>query len=220
LCLAFLLGACAGGSDVASSSSGVFPATQVAVASKTDKALSPMQAHMAARNQVDPQGRKGNTMVKLATNVERDLREMKSDFKGLKALALRVEETPAGRLAAIQTAAGDEDSTARIKAVRIGDHAGKTRLVFDVEGRLGYSHEVDNKQKVLLISMAAAAFDAPKQKVFSHSQMLKAYVAKPSKDGKILVALKLNERAKVLKSKDLGVNAQGVRRVYLDIAPL
>jgi hypothetical protein len=46
----------------------------------------------------------------------------------------------------------------RVLAMRIGEHADKTRLAFDLSGAVAYRHDLDNGEKLLVIELPDAAW--------------------------------------------------------------
>ncbi len=193
-------------------------------------ALSPEEQHRLAKAQVEPTKMvqhnayvKNAKDVKLAENthsrvveMEREIDIVKKDFKGLKDTIKRADVASAS--SAIAPASGT--NFAHVKALRTGEHPGKTRLVLDVDASTDFKYELDNKQGLLVIRLPAAQWNAPSEKVFKNSRILQAYAAKPAKNGGALVALKLKGPAKVLASSKLGKNAAGSYRIFLDVAPL
>ncbi len=192
-------------------------------------ALSPEEQHRLARAQVEPTKMvqhndyvKKAKDVKLAENthsrvveLERDVGAVQKDFKGLKDTIQRADVASAS--SAIAPASG---AAAHVKALRTGEHPGKTRLVFDLDAAADFKYELDNKQGLLVIRLPSAQWDAPRERVFNNSKILQAYAAKSAQNGGALVALKLKGPAKVITSQKLGKNAAGDYRIFLDVAPL
>ncbi len=83
-----------------------------------------------------------------------------------------------------------------------------------------FKFELDNAQNLLVISLQGARWDTAQERVYKNNKILQAYAAKAAKTGGSVVAIKLRGPAKVLRSAKLGKNAAGMRRIFLDIAPL
>ncbi|HOO82326.1 MAG TPA: hypothetical protein PK513_07485 [Alphaproteobacteria bacterium] len=190
--------------------------------------LSPEEQHARARALVEPDKMvQHNMYVKNADEVrqaqldkdsservvkmERDIGFVQNEFKGLKNMFARDD---------IASVAGNSGALVSVKGVRLGEHPGKTRLVFDLDGPADFKFNLDNAQKLLVISLPGAGWTAAQEHVYKNNKILQAYAAKAAKAGGSVVVVKLRAPAKVLSSAKLGKNAAGMHRIFLDIALL
>ncbi|MFA5592670.1 MAG: AMIN domain-containing protein [Micavibrio sp.] len=106
-----------------------------------------------------------------------------------------------------------------VKAVRIGEHGTKTRLVFDLGGavRPSYKVDVDNGERLLVIDMpgsdwAAAATGSAK------SPLIDGWAAQKTPSGGATVAVQLKKTARVLSTEYIGPEGANAARLVIDVA--
>jgi len=104
-----------------------------------------------------------------------------------------------------------------VRALRTGEHPGKTRLVLDLTGESKYRADIDNEENLLLIELSDAGWSAASQKLMNHP-LIKGYSTQAAPNGGTILALELKKPVKILGSSALKPNAQYGNRIYLDIA--
>lgn len=62
-----------------------------------------------------------------------------------------------------------------VQAVRLGEHPGKVRIVLDVNGKTSYTADLDNGEKILVVELPEAAWNAGTQQAFSGNPVLASY---------------------------------------------
>jgi len=124
---------------------------------------------------------------------------------------------PVARAAAPSQPASGGGGATVVRAVRTGEHPGKTRLVLDLTGASKYRADIDNDENLLLIELSDAGWSAAEQKLMNHP-LIKGYTTQASGNGGTILALELKKPAKILGSAALKPNAQYGNRIYLDLA--
>ncbi len=133
---------------------------------------------------------------------------------------------PARELNTIAPAAGPSvpspapsSSGTAVQNIRLGDHPGKTRLVMDLSGASSFSPQIDNNEKILLIELPNAAWNADTQKNLS-SGLISGFRAQPGPQGGTIVAFELKKPVRIIASEALPPSDGSGNRIYLDLAPL
>jgi len=62
-----------------------------------------------------------------------------------------------------------------VQAVRLGAHPGKVRIVLDVNGKTSYTADLDNGEKILVVELPEAAWNASAQQAFNGNPVLASY---------------------------------------------
>jgi hypothetical protein len=97
--------------------------------------------------------------------------------------------TPAATPAKTQSPSG-----LSVLDLRLGEHAGKTRLVFDVTGTTTFRADLDNAEKILIVEIEKAAWNAAATKTLS-SPMVQSYSTQALDGGngvRVILVLKKN----------------------------
>lgn len=106
-----------------------------------------------------------------------------------------------------------------VRALRVGQHSDKTRLVIDASKKTSYSVDLDNQENLLIIEMPDARWTAPRQKSFARSSILKSYSVEDMNGGKgSRVILSLKKVTKVLKEQALPPGPNPNYRIFLDLS--
>ena len=107
-----------------------------------------------------------------------------------------------------------------IHNVRFGEHKGGiTRLVLDSEKALSFSYDLDNTEKLLVITLNGAAWTAKDADSIRKSKMVTSYSANTAGNMTTLV-LQLKRPAKITKTLALKPNTDSKsHRIVFDISP-
>ncbi|MGZ9109229.1 MAG: hypothetical protein ACXW4B_10475 [Micavibrio sp.] len=71
-----------------------------------------------------------------------------------------------------------------VKNVRVGEHSGTTRLVFDMNGKTKFTHDLDNTEKLLLIELPEAGWTAPRQWSSADAPLIESWSVQAMEGGK------------------------------------
>jgi hypothetical protein len=105
----------------------------------------------------------------------------------------------------------------QVQQLRIGAQADKTRLVLDTTAPARISYDVDNAEKILVITIPKAQWAGAVKGVAANNPLISAWQANKAADGVQLV-LQLKQPVKVLGSNQLAATATASDRVYVDLA--
>jgi hypothetical protein len=127
---------------------------------------------------------------------------------------------PAVMAAAPMAIAPSSGSDLSVTDVRVGEHPGKTRLVMDLSAFAPkYSADLDNAERVLVIDLPGAAWDAATSRALDNSPVVKAYTAQSTDTGtRVVVELKTN--AKLTMNTAMAPNSVHGNRIVLDVSAL
>lgn len=106
-----------------------------------------------------------------------------------------------------------------VKDLRIGQHAGKVRLVMDLNQQASFTTDLDNQENILIIELPDARWNAATQKSFgSKSPLLKSYSVEPINNGngsRVIISLKRS--AQIQKTQALPPGPNPNYRIYMDL---
>lgn len=131
--------------------------------------------------------------------------------------AAKGEETKPAPVVAAPTA---DVSVPTLQHIRVGDDAGKTRLVLDMNKKVPYTYDLDNTEKILIIDVDAHAVSAVKSATFDKSPLISSYAAEVGSDGKARVVLQLRRAVKVMATSTLPPNGDKGDRVVIDLGAM
>jgi hypothetical protein len=102
--------------------------------------------------------------------------------------------------------------------LRLGEHTGKTRLVFDVNGAVTFRADLDNAEKILIVEIEKAAWNAAAAKTLS-SPMVQSYSTQALDGGNgVRVILVLKKNATISSQSLLKPEgAQANHRIVIDL---
>jgi predicted small lipoprotein YifL len=106
-----------------------------------------------------------------------------------------------------------------ITSIRVGDYPDKTRLVIDVGAPITFTHDIDNAERILVITTSAKSLSAPMQGAFTTSPLVSAYSAEKTADGSVRLVLQLRAAVKVVKAQALGPSEGKGHRIMFDLIP-
>lgn len=106
-----------------------------------------------------------------------------------------------------------------VTAVRIGEHATKTRLVFDLtsKSKPEFKYDLDNGEKVLMVELPGSAWSG-KTVGKPNSPLIAGWNAQKGSAGGSAVAIQLKKDARILSTEFLGSDGKDPSRLVLDIA--
>ncbi len=107
-----------------------------------------------------------------------------------------------------------------VTGVRIGEHAGKTRLVFDLKtgAKPAFTYDLDNTEQLLLIDLPGASWDAKAAAGRPASPMIAGWTATKTAAGGTSVAIELKKTARVLSTEYLKAEGKDPARLVVDVA--
>lgn len=104
--------------------------------------------------------------------------------------------------------------------LRTGEHRGKTRLVLDLNKPGQFQYDIDNNEKLLVVQLPGAKWNAKTAGQIRRSPFVSAYSAQSLPGGGTVLVIQLKKQARVSDAKALKPNPQFGHRIYLDIAAL
>lgn len=105
-----------------------------------------------------------------------------------------------------------------MNAVRIGEHPGKTRIVLDLNAKADFTADLDNAEKILVVELPGAQWNASAHQSFSDSPLLSAYDVNPSNGGKgSILILKLKGPATILYKAAMAADTGTGQKIVIDI---
>ncbi len=106
-----------------------------------------------------------------------------------------------------------------VTAMRIGEHASKTRLVFDLSSKTkpDFSYDLDNEEKLLMIDMPSSSWDGKDSGKPANSLMVSGWSAQPLANGGSAVAIQLKKDARVLSTEFLKAEGKDPAKIVIDI---
>jgi hypothetical protein len=110
----------------------------------------------------------------------------------------------------------------QITNLRVGEHADKTRLVFDAvssPAKIRYTVDLDNGEKILVLELPDSGWSAPATQNFTGAPILVSYKTEKSAGGGTLVIFQLKNPAKILYQGQIAGDGKGTRLI-LDLAKL
>lgn len=110
------------------------------------------------------------------------------------------------------------DGGALVRGVRFGMHPDKARVVIDVSSPTDYSYDIDNIEKVMMISLPHANWKTVAQRMNIGSDIIESWSYQPGPDGGSALILQLKGAAKVIGRNALPANGGKGPRIYIDIA--
>tara|TARA_R110001592_G_scaffold20926_20_gene84832 strand:- start:47997 stop:49268 length:1272 start_codon:yes stop_codon:yes gene_type:complete len=101
--------------------------------------------------------------------------------------------------------------------LRSGKHPGKTRLVIEVTRTTKYKVVIDHLRNVLRIKLYDTQWNLSPQENFTKSDLLGTYVARPQKDGSVILEVRMKKKTKILDTMILRPNVSAKHRVVIDL---
>ena len=106
-----------------------------------------------------------------------------------------------------------------VKSLRIGQHSDKVRLVLDVSKTTPYSADLDAQERLLIIELPGAQWNAARQQSFSRSKLLQSYSVEPINNGAgSRVVITLKGPTQLIKQQALPPGSNPNHRIFLDLS--
>lgn len=141
--------------------------------------------------------------------------EPKSALQKIDASRVKTHSAPKQEAASPQSGQG-----AIVQKIRIGQHADKTRFVFDLSRATDYSFNLDGKARVLLIKIPEAQWADKVAQSYSRHAFLDSYSVKHDHNGDLNVAIAFKKPAKVIFNSAYKPGDGRGDRLVFDVAPL
>ncbi len=106
----------------------------------------------------------------------------------------------------------------RIKNLRVGEHANKTRIVLDLDQAALFQARLNTTKNILYIEIPDGIWDTQTEQVFDTHPLILAYMAKPLHNGGTRLAIRLRSNVELLMSAAFPQNANKPHRLVFDIA--
>lgn len=105
--------------------------------------------------------------------------------------------------------------------LRVGEHADKSRIVFDTNHKTNFSIDLDNDEKLIIIELPEARWIDGSSKTFKDSKLLESYSVEPLNNGTgTMIVLALKKTTKILREKRLSPDGENsYHRIYFDLSP-
>jgi len=105
-----------------------------------------------------------------------------------------------------------------VLGLRLGEHPGRTRLVFDITGPVSFRTDLDNGEKILIVEIEKAAWTGTVQKNLS-SPLVQSYTVQPIDNGGVRIIMTLKAEASVASEKLLAADDNAANaRLVIDLA--
>ena len=210
----------------------------VEMEAEDDAEISPLEAHMRARKNVHPAQTK--TASKYTKRYDPDGQEIHMRTLRLEPIDSMQSDTPeptqyaraditviprtkpefSGPKKTKTIKASSSKKAAVVENVRFGEHPGsKTRMVLDLTARASFSHKLSDENKLLIIQIPGADWDAGLETKILQHPLIVGYRAQSDKNG-MRLSLKLKKPARVIWSTTLKADKGKGDRIIFDIAAL
>jgi hypothetical protein len=108
------------------------------------------------------------------------------------------------------------DGAPNVYDVRIGEHPGKTRIVMDINSKVGFNIDIDNNEHIMIVELPNASWSAAMSKSFAKSPYITSYNAEASGSGYIAI-FQLKRDARIGYKADLDGFTGSSRRIVIDV---
>lgn len=100
--------------------------------------------------------------------------------------------------------------------LRVGEHSDKTRIVMDVNAKTGFSVDIDNTERIMVVDLPNAGWSDKMSQSFGKSPFISSYKVEPSDNGHIVI-FQLKKNARVGYKADLKGFEGTSRRLVIDV---
>lgn len=105
-----------------------------------------------------------------------------------------------------------------IRDVRMGDHAGKTRLVIETDRKMSYSADIDNAENLLTVIFDKGQMGITPSSIKMESKLIKAASSSAQSDGSLVMVFNLARDSALIDQGQIGPNKDNPNhRLYLDL---
>lgn len=185
----------------------------------------PLEQHMMARRQVDPNQISGPRKYTLKTKPEEAEKLTYSRTLRLKEPLEPASSTPPKqktlKMAKAKTILGGilSPPPQNILNVRIGEHPGKTRIVLDLDETSPFTYDLDQRENVLIVELPKAGWKTTSEKIFQTHGLLKSYHTQRAEKGGTILTVRLKKSSRIVMGTALGpASPGGPHRIVFDIA--
>ena len=106
---------------------------------------------------------------------------------------------------------------ATVQNLRVGEHEGKTRLVFDMAGSASYRYDIDNAEKLMIIELPGAEWAGKTQWTAGKAPLLASYTVSPLDGGGSRVIIELKQAVSVVYESKLDGGGGQPWRIVIDL---
>jgi len=103
--------------------------------------------------------------------------------------------------------------------IRVGEHPDKTRVVLDVRGKSSFTTDLDNQEKILVIEIPEAGWNAKPQMTFADSPTIASYSVQKSGDHGTRLVITLKKSAVISYKGTMDNDTKTGQKLVIDIAP-
>ncbi len=105
--------------------------------------------------------------------------------------------------------------------LRIGEHADKVRIVLDTNQKTGFSIDLDNNEKLIIVELPDARWVGKNSESYKSSKLIDSYVTEEINGGKgTMVVISLKKATSVIQEKRLTPDGSiPYHRIYFDLKP-
>lgn len=104
-----------------------------------------------------------------------------------------------------------------VQAFRLGEHPGKVRIVLDISGKTAFTADLDNSEKILVVELPQAAWNAKAQESFSGNPVIDSYKTESMGKTGTRVIIKLKGKTSIAYKSAMGDTATGGSKVVIDL---
>ena len=105
-----------------------------------------------------------------------------------------------------------------VKAMRVGQHSDKVRIVVDVSSKANYTLDLDNQENLLIFELPTAQWSAARSQRFSRSPLIQSYSVEPINNGQgSRVVMTLKKATQIVKQQALPPGTNPNYRIYFDL---
>lgn len=103
--------------------------------------------------------------------------------------------------------------------LRVGEHAGKVRLVLDTNQKTPFTVDLDNTERLIIIEMPEARWVGSSTKRFDDMKLIDAYTVEPINDGQgSMVVISLKKATSIMRERRLTPDSTSpYHRIYFDL---
>lgn len=124
--------------------------------------------------------------------------------------------TPSSSMGFVKKSAPATSGQPTVYDLRVGEHSDKTRIVMDVNSKTDFSVDIDNNERIMIVDLPNAGWDARTSQTFAKSLFISSYKVEKSDNGHIVI-FQLKKNAKIGYKADLKGFEGTSRRLVLDI---
>lgn len=126
--------------------------------------------------------------------------------------------TPAAAPVSIAPTPASTSATGRLSQVRLGEHPGKTRIVFDVSNNVAYKQSIDNAEKILTVELPGLAWLGAAQTPVAGSPRIASYALLPDGQGGTRAAFQLKGQAILCMAQYIPASGANSARIVIDLS--